>query len=642
MHLDAFALSPDCCDGDSKIAPYTQPNYTALRLDSHLIQHDVLDHVDFHNTFPATKNARLADLGQKPPNNLKRNRMGIHLHWSLPRFYRAAIANTRKNAATPDHPEPVNPKFPLIPNRFMVTRHIKNRQASDPLPEFQSWIVESDAVRFITDIGQEVDLESDVAPFVSYDGNPDNPDVLNSQTEVFLGQKFDLVGWGEAKAKNHTRLTLMNSSNPLFPDYALHNTNVLSVIDNFSFRKDANSPLQYVDQPQPCDYFVIGWHSDPGDDPLNVAVDADFSSHLKQLLLQLSEGSAKEFGTKQGTTRCLVYGAIYNVKYDFTKQPTSLADKGAKNFTDDVKMEPLAIGTTPLDSILTFLDAHSEDAGKIFEMDKDTGKNLANDITGMAQFLYATADSYDARVQAQDLINRQSYAKGEGGLRWTSALRPLPGGKPAVPTKEDIELLTTLNDLQTKLDASKRKLRSLQWDLFAEWWKYVSEFIRDQNKLDRIAHYQPIVTDLVNSIGKDSNSGLQNTINKLQAKIDDLNDPTKVKSSVKDFYYTRSDPTLCIAGLGSGRPQDFINPLTITLDHELKGDTTSVDALFTGGTNPVPTDHDLQATARKLLAECLKNADTQNGITDPPRTTGFQAWGDRNPFVPLFIEWESI
>src|ERR1700760_3580174 len=90
MHLDAFALSPDCCDGTSRIAPYTQPNYTALRLDTHLIQHDVLDHVDFHSCQPASKNPRVADIGLDPSNNLKRNRLGIHLHWSLPRFYRAA------------------------------------------------------------------------------------------------------------------------------------------------------------------------------------------------------------------------------------------------------------------------------------------------------------------------------------------------------------------------------------------------------------------------------------------------------------------------------------------------------------------------------------------------------------------------
>lgn len=34
----------------------------------------------------------------------------------------------------------------------------------------------------------------------------------------------------------------MNSFNPVFPDYILHNTNVWSVIDNFSFKKNPNGP----------------------------------------------------------------------------------------------------------------------------------------------------------------------------------------------------------------------------------------------------------------------------------------------------------------------------------------------------------------------------------------------------------------
>src|SRR5271155_2024369 len=130
LHLDAFALSPDCCDGESEIAPYTQPNYTALRLDSHVIQHDVLNHVDFHSASPEQTNPRLADIGLKPPNNLKRNRMGIHLHWSLPRLYRIATANRPKDSApatatdatatatdataTDDTSQPV---FPAIPSR---------------------------------------------------------------------------------------------------------------------------------------------------------------------------------------------------------------------------------------------------------------------------------------------------------------------------------------------------------------------------------------------------------------------------------------------------------------------------------------------------------------------------------------------
>jgi len=487
MHLDAFALSPDCCDGESKLAPYTQPNYTALRLDSHLIQHDVVDHVDFHMASPATKNPRLADLGLPAPNNLKAHRMGIHLHWSLPRFYRAATASGSQTATA--NSEPANPSFRPIPNRWLVTRHLKNYQEANMLPEYQSWIVESDVVRRITTIPDNVDLESDVSPFVSYQGDPGDPNALKAQTEVFLGQKFDLVGWHEDTTREHMpSLTLMNSSNPLFADYALHNTNVLSIIDNFAYKKTpSDAELSYLADAQ-CDYFVIGWHKDPADDPLNLPM-IELTSRLSALMLQLGDQNKEKFGGLPDETRCLIYGAIYDVKYNAKQKPRSLADESALKFTSQVKMEPLSIGTTPLDGILTFLEAHKDDADTIFGTG---GKSLANEILEISQLLYANADQYDSRVQAQDLIAQQSFAKSDGGLEWTFAKPPGPGGTPATPTDIEAGYLAELNEAQRKLDVCNRKLRSVKWELFAEWWKYVSEYIPDKEKAARQKEYRDV------------------------------------------------------------------------------------------------------------------------------------------------------
>src|SRR2546421_11544856 len=91
--LDAFSLSPECCSQSSTvlIAPLTQPSYIGLRLDSSLIQHDVVNQVDLHNTTPAAANPRIANIGS-PDAALKKNRLGVYLHWSLPRLYRTCTA----------------------------------------------------------------------------------------------------------------------------------------------------------------------------------------------------------------------------------------------------------------------------------------------------------------------------------------------------------------------------------------------------------------------------------------------------------------------------------------------------------------------------------------------------------------------
>lgn len=646
MHVDAFALCPDNCNGDSKIAPITQPNYTALRLDSHLIQHDVVDHIDFHYASPPELNPRLSDLGSNP-RRFKFNRMGIHLSWSLPRLYRTAKVSDSK--ADPNSPKDnSSPVYRPIPNRWLVTRHLHPKSYKPDnadIPEFQSWIIESDVIRKITEIPDTVDLETEVSPFVSYSGDANAPDSLKTQAEIFLGQKIDLAGWREGDpSRKHTKLTIMNSSNPLFPDYALHNTNVLSIIDNFAYKNDSkDADFLYLTQAA-ADYYVIGWHSDGGDDPLMQSQQDSLSDRLKTLLLQLDTGTtaqpdpkAAQQATQKDTTRCVSHAAIYNVQYNQATQQKSLADEAARKFTAQVKMEPLSLGTTPLDGILTFLEAHQADVETIFGQGT---KSLASEILNLSQLLYATGDDYDSRVKAQDLISQQNFTKTEGGFRWTFSGRAQPGGAPATPSsipdptthKSDVDYLKDLNEAQRKLDLGTRKLKSLQWELFAEWWKYVSEFIPDLKKIQRRSDYKGVVDPLIKAI-KD----LQGLCGSLQASVNDLKDKVACKKSARTPYFLRTDPTLCIAGLDSGWPDDFMDRLLVHSEHQFPDDFGVVNNIYQGNLDLLPSDHGLQTTIKRVLAQCLKNSDTQN-IT---KTTGYQSWAGRNPFVPLFIEWES-
>lgn len=229
IDLTAFALSPSCCDGQSKIAPITQPDYIGLRLDESLIQHDVLDHVDFHLTSPAKFNSRLTDLGSEK-SDLRKNRLGIYLHWSLPRLYRAAtqFADSTKpdpslpKDSTTDRSQPV---FPKVPNRYLVVRRLSAQFPDKKLPEYQTWVIESDRKRKIEDIPDRVDLETDVTPFVAYEGDPKAANVLATQAEVFIGQRHEHSGWqgkpngwveDTSSSAKFIDLTVMSAANPLF------------------------------------------------------------------------------------------------------------------------------------------------------------------------------------------------------------------------------------------------------------------------------------------------------------------------------------------------------------------------------------------------------------------------------------------
>jgi hypothetical protein len=130
-------------------------------------------------------------------------------------------------------------------------------------------------------------------------------------------------------------------------------------LDNFTYQ-DGNS-TSYLKKAT-ADYFVLGWHSDGENDPLS-APGGDLSSRLKDLLLVLSTGTdqnpdqtAIDIGnTFKDGTRVLCHSAVYNVQYDQNTRTQSKAEKSAASFTKDTKIEPISIGSTPLDGIIGFL-----------------------------------------------------------------------------------------------------------------------------------------------------------------------------------------------------------------------------------------------------------------------------------------------
>lgn len=153
IDLSAFVLTPECASDKaaSRIAPITQPNYIGLRLDEALMRHDLTDHVDFHLTAPATLNSRLTDLGSSPPQ-FRRNRLGVYLHWSLPRCFRSGTASEASVPAgrtTDEVADSSTPVFPVVPNRYLIVRRLNSQKSDDntTLPKYQTWIVESNRVR---------------------------------------------------------------------------------------------------------------------------------------------------------------------------------------------------------------------------------------------------------------------------------------------------------------------------------------------------------------------------------------------------------------------------------------------------------------------------------------------------------------
>jgi hypothetical protein len=434
-------------------------------------------------------------------------------------------------------------------------------------------------------------------------------------------------------------------------------------VDSFAYKDAGSTDIQHLTAAT-ADYFVIGWHSDPNDGPLSKNMAGQLRDRLSSIFLETNpnpdpnatlDPNSEDFKIRalldsQDPANVLVYGAIYGVKYDFKTKPRSLADEAALKFTSDVKMEPLSMGTTPLDAVLTFLEAHK---GNIEDILGSGTSAVTGDILQLATLLYAADDSYDSRVKAQDLLYTNNWASSQGGFQWKFDGKAPAGEPPAAPTKDQVDVLNNLNDLQAQLDVLSRKLKSKRWSLFAEWWKFVSD--RSNYNASKQATYATLVDDLKKEIGQ-----LQTKADGLQQQIDAKSGTTKggdgkttptvpCKKVPLPTYFTKKDPTLCIAGLDSGWPADFLNKVTAKFDRQLldPADPSSKAAtfgdVFRGLPNPVPETGKLRATATKLLAEFL----TRIGQDASTLPKGYRQWCDEkgnpvNPFAPMFIEWEAL
>lgn len=326
MLLSAFHLSPPICDDDSQnpfyLAPLTQPDYTSLRLDHASIAHDVQEHIDLSWTRPAAANNRITDLATGLP---RRNRLGIVLHWSLPKPFRWGTSATASTSTSTS-----DPKLRTPPNRWLVVRHVEPATIAPAVPlfpEFDAWVVESDRIRHISELDVNIDLETDVAPFLhSTATGKEATDLLNAQAETFLGLRAPAHEWHESgSAGRRVDLGVLASANPFFADYAPHCANVFSITDTFAYAfdlGDGKTETRYLEKAD-ASYCVIGWHSDGAHDLFaGLDMKASIEDLFSGLGLSLDLTAALAEGIRP---RTLTVGRMYNVAWNYGSKPANVS-----------------------------------------------------------------------------------------------------------------------------------------------------------------------------------------------------------------------------------------------------------------------------------------------------------------------------
>lgn len=675
VQLQAFVLNPAVCntgeddDDGARIIPITQPNYTFLRLDNYLIQNDVLNHIDMHNTAPAMKNSRMTDLGARPAAT-RRNRQGVYLHWILPQAYRSGVTASdsvpeerrkeeRLKLGLPELAEGATgatntPEFLQPPTRWIVVRKldldsIEPQEARSSFKEYQAWVIESDYRWALDDIPLDYDLEVDVSPFVV--GVPGANINIQEQAEVFIGRKTPLEKWKPDPDAEYLDITILRSNNEFFADYQIHNSNVFSMLDNFQYDGPQNTKL-YLEKAN-ASYYLFGWHAEPHTDPFwDVKKQLTHETRLESLYMTLKSNDLTEDWLKSSDpTRLCCHGAMYDVKWDHDSKPAVVpADEHAKRMKNP-EIPVVSVGTSPLDALVTYCAAHKgKDAGLIGQLEED--------ILAINSLLHARDDGVEGQREAKDTVYNWNFSRSKGGTHFFLGGED-SNGKPIRPSAESISALEKVNELQQLLDALERMVKLRRWDMFSLWWKFATN-VENKETDQSLPRFKQTAEDLAQRIGLVYRRMVQ-----LQRDIDTLLEGTKQKPSdlpdakkgAQPFYYRGRDPTVLIGGIESGWPSDFSDNVNVRLPAQVfvpkEGTPPALDELISLFNQSFPSETSLQAVPA-LLKEFYGLQPRLSPPVQPPsghqypqfheisskEKTSRDEWGDRQPWFPLFVEWE--
>lgn len=667
------------------VAPLSQPNYTFLRLDSALIQPDVIPLHDLHNASPAGINPRVTNLATGAP---RVERQGVYLHWMLPKFYRSG----KSQDTSTDTQDLRLPQFRAAPDRWLVIRrlHPSSFQPADVvqkglMKELTAWVVESNRLRNIQEFDRDVDIELECAPYIT---GGDDTQSLDGQAEIFVGRKLPLEQWREelqTKPSDFVRLDVAGAANPLFADYAPHNPNVFSMLDNFSWTNPDKSQ-GFLTQAT-ASYHVLGWHASSVDDPLSTPGGKSLTTILNDLSVVLNQPSDKDKVINLNTwpsARVMCHGTMYTVKYPVADSAdiSVPADEAAEKFTNP-KSHPVTVGATPLDSVLAYVRAHQSELDAAGVPSDSTLRATEADILHLETLLLKQDDDAESQQEALDMLSANNFKPAQNsGSHWSfSAASPTNGQTTMttrttnvfVPSQDETTNIESLNAAQMAYDAASRELQSERWSLFARWWQYVADAAEINAAISTFAAGTVDQSKLVIKLGRrtDRMKAVRDSI--LDAHFPkDTNSQRVVVMGSQNRFYTQKDPTILVPGVPNSWPNDWMLPLKVRL---------STQILKSGGASPpalpgawaalfdiasrLPQEQ--KSTATILVSEFfnLHPKDTmEDSWSESPSVVnplyhdhvlpsqqiaagvdvqghGRDQWGNTQAWFPLFMEWEA-
>jgi hypothetical protein len=261
---------------------------------------------------------------------------------------------------------------------------------------------------------------------------------------------------------------------------------------------------------------------------------------------------------------------------------------GAAQIRNNVNGMTVAVGNSSIDALAAIVEKYA-----------DTPQHGAREAELLEAFQYnflKKLDDADGDAQLDLMIRQAWFGSIEGGTLWevvaaqteqTTTGQLSPGAVPPPPplTPEQSEKLAELNRNQRALDEASRQLASMQWELYATWWKnsWINANPGDYYSLSNYFDPNAVQQTIQNNLPPNTSTGLYSQVmaqqQSVQQQMQALPNPTdplsildyatqtlgldpaqlRLKAAAMPRFYQPADPVVLVSGIQTSDKQGSLD-----------------------------------------------------------------------------------
>ena len=337
-------------------------------------------------------------------------------------------------------------KLPPAPNRWLVIRNNTDN------PETRAWVVESDRLTPPEDDGSPPAGAGTRAIPGEFDAS-----FVEQQTGITPANAFEYLGfyspaqeWSEDKTAR--RLTPLTAAGHGVPDFAAFYPNCQGVFGFHDSTADASAAYEYT---------VMGWYSDPAQDPLSRSYTV--SPWATQTSEPAERIAAMGWAIKNPDWN-IINSGVYTAKIKVTSAGCAM------QAASELAEVDVAIGNTAGEALAAYI---ADD-----ENQETLGLSPESILNAAQAGVLSKALSPDGPAIIENALHEHSFQAEAGGWVWQITNKdPLtPGLSASVPTNSEVEIsdtlaraLNELNQAQIAFDRAQANLQTERRLAFSDW-----------------------------------------------------------------------------------------------------------------------------------------------------------------------------